>query len=186
MALLDGRSIECAIKDCHRSFISKGLCREHYMEQWRGKLLQESCIVEDCDRPRGTAVGYCVRCDQRIRQYGSPTAGPPRRRKRGTGPWGWYFDEQRRAAKAKMSQVTGETAQYVKIIRKDPCVYCGHPSEQIDHIFPFADGGETNLDNLAPACAKCNHKKHRRSLLEFLMLQPLGSQPSHQEVQIQT
>jgi 5-methylcytosine-specific restriction endonuclease McrA len=73
-----------------------------------------------------------------------------------------------------MSQVTGETAEYVVIIRQDPCAYCGAPMEHVDHIVPFADGGPTDWTNLAPACANCNHRKSRMPLLLFLLSEKGG------------
>ncbi len=101
-------------------------------------------------------------------EHGDPLAGGELRRLRGTGNR-WEYDHNRRAAKAKMSQVSGETAEYVKILRRDPCAYCGAPCEHIDHIIPFADGGITEWINLAPACAACNHRKSRQALLTFLL-----------------
>jgi 5-methylcytosine-specific restriction endonuclease McrA len=139
----------------------------HYMERWTAERRQEPCSIDGCLRShlRG---GLCDAHYWRRQKYGDPLAGGPFRAVRGTGNR-WQYDENRRAAKAKMSQVTGETAEYVAILRRDPCVYCGAPCEHIDHIVPFADEGPTEWTNLAPACAACNHKKSRKSLLIFLL-----------------
>lgn len=40
------------------------------------------------------------------------------------------------------------------------CVKCGSPNYlQVDHIFPFARGGDTKTDNLQTLCKRCNSKK---------------------------
>lgn len=43
-----------------------------------------------------------------------------------------------------------------------PCVYCGQPATQADHIVPVALGGTHHAANLAPACAHCNASKKDR------------------------
>lgn len=51
----------------------------------------------------------------------------------------------------------------------DPCVYCGKPAENIDHIVPRSKGGSTNLIyNLAPTCRSCNQRKSDKSILMHL------------------
>lgn len=148
-----------------------GWCRRHYMErymaEWNAKRRSEPCSAADCERPNYRR-GFCAAHYPRFRKYGDPLAGGPFRVLRGTGNR-WVYDENRRAAKAKMSQVSGETAEYVKILRKDPCVYCGASCEHIDHIIPFADGGPTEWNNLAATCADCNLSKNRKSVLEFML-----------------
>jgi 5-methylcytosine-specific restriction endonuclease McrA len=36
------------------------------------------------------------------------------------------------------------------------CIYCGAPATDVDHLTPVIDNGGDSLDNLAPACLKCN------------------------------
>ena len=36
------------------------------------------------------------------------------------------------------------------LLKSDPCVYCGNPSENIDHIIPRANGGYSAWFNIAP------------------------------------
>ncbi|MFJ9088730.1 HNH endonuclease [Streptomyces sp. NPDC102384] len=43
------------------------------------------------------------------------------------------------------------------------CIYCGGPSEEMDHVIPFSDGGADALSNLVPACRDCNRKKGGRT-----------------------
>jgi 5-methylcytosine-specific restriction endonuclease McrA len=52
--------------------------------------------------------------------------------------------------------VTGEA---VSVIMALPCIYCGGPSEHLDHIYPLSKGGLHCVSNLAPACAPCNLTK---------------------------
>jgi len=162
-----GRAELCTVSGCEGVYAANGLCMAHYMERFAAALKVQPCSVGDCQRPL-LRRGLCAAHYWRWRKYGDPLAGGPFRTIRGTGNR-WLYDEQRRSAKAKMSQVTGETAEYVAIIRNDPCVYCGAPCEHIDHIVPFADGGPTEWDNLAPACARHNHQKSRKQLLFFLL-----------------
>lgn len=163
-----GRKGICGVLGCGRVYRSKGLCREHYMEKFGAGLKDQPCSVPECKRPLYRR-GWCAGHYQRWKKYGDPLAGGPVRAVRGTGPSKWEKDQVRRLAKAKISQVTGETAEYVTIIRGDPCSYCGAPMEHVDHIVPFAAGGPTDWTNLAPSCAGCNHRKSDRPLLLFLL-----------------
>lgn len=49
------------------------------------------------------------------------------------------------------------------------CRYCGTQigmgarQIHVDHIIPYAQDGLTVIDNLATACARCNHKKHNKT-----------------------
>lgn len=164
-----GRTEECGREDCREPYSAKGLCKKHYLKARREALKQGECITDGCGRVRYTVNGHCVPCSQRLAKYGDAAAGPPRRVLRGTGDR-WRFDENRRAAKAKMSQVSGETAEYVAILRGDPCVYCGAPMKHIDHIVAFSLDGPTEWTNLAPACLPCNVRKSKRSVLGFMLL----------------
>ena len=40
-----------------------------------------------------------------------------------------------------------------------PCTYCGKPATTADHIIEIDRGGDHSLENLTPACLKCNSKK---------------------------
>jgi hypothetical protein len=39
------------------------------------------------------------------------------------------------------------------------CVYCNDGAEHVDHIIPRSKGGNTEFDNLQPACSWCNISK---------------------------
>ncbi|EOS94737.1 HNH endonuclease [Erwinia tracheiphila] len=59
------------------------------------------------------------------------------------------------------------------------CAYCGTSVEfidmHIDHITPKKEGGNNELRNLNPSCAKCNTTKGDRSLEDFRLHSMLGS-----------
>ena len=48
-----------------------------------------------------------------------------------------------------------------------PCVYCGECSDAIDHVMPIARGGLNVIENLVPACGKCNGSKNAKLLTEW-------------------
>jgi hypothetical protein len=39
------------------------------------------------------------------------------------------------------------------------CLYCGQPSESIDHVHPLSRGGLSVTENCVPACLACNGHK---------------------------
>tara|TARA_Y100001968_G_C19298518_1_gene687832 strand:+ start:365 stop:778 length:414 start_codon:yes stop_codon:yes gene_type:complete len=39
------------------------------------------------------------------------------------------------------------------------CIYCGKPSESIDHVLPRSQGGLSITENCVPACLSCNGHK---------------------------
>ena len=41
----------------------------------------------------------------------------------------------------------------------ESCIYCGKPSESIDHILPRSRGGLSITENCVPACLGCNGDK---------------------------
>jgi len=48
------------------------------------------------------------------------------------------------------------------------CAYCGGPGPlQADHRVPIARGGSGTIDNILPACARCNARKHLMTEEEF-------------------
>ena len=48
------------------------------------------------------------------------------------------------------------------------CAYCGETGPlEADHRIPLARGGTNNIDNILPACRRCNAKKHLLTEAEF-------------------
>jgi hypothetical protein len=59
--------------------------------------------------------------------------------------------------------------EYLDILKCDPCVYCGAPSEAIDHIKPISRGGDSHWMNLTAACKACNSGKRNNELLIYML-----------------
>lgn len=47
---------------------------------------------------------------------------------------------------------------------KHTCRYCGDKNGPFhaDHVYPSSKGGETSIENLVTACARCNRKKQAK------------------------
>lgn len=44
-----------------------------------------------------------------------------------------------------------------------PCAYCGvMPAMGVDHVLALSRGGTNTIENLVPACLKCNQQKGAR------------------------
>ena len=39
------------------------------------------------------------------------------------------------------------------------CAYCHRPAQSLDHVVPRHRGGQTIVENLVPACLRCNGSK---------------------------
>jgi 5-methylcytosine-specific restriction endonuclease McrA len=47
------------------------------------------------------------------------------------------------------------------------CVYCGESGTSIDHVLPIVRGGTHSIDNVVPACRRCNSSKRSRTPTEW-------------------
>jgi len=47
------------------------------------------------------------------------------------------------------------------------CIFCGKPSETMEHLIPLVRGGSHGIGNLAPACGSCNYSKAGRTVMEW-------------------
>ena len=54
---------------------------------------------------------------------------------------------------------------------KYKCIYCGNPSESVDHLHPKSKGGKTSTSNCVPCCLSCNGKKSDNDVLEWYRVQ---------------
>lgn len=61
------------------------------------------------------------------------------------------------------------TAEVIKALYDQECLYCGAPAEAADHFDPLARGGLHCVENLVPACQSCNSRKSAREPIEFLI-----------------
>ena len=49
----------------------------------------------------------------------------------------------------------------------ETCIYCGNPSESIDHLHPQSRGGLSVTENCVPACLACNGRKSDADAFEW-------------------
>ena len=47
------------------------------------------------------------------------------------------------------------------------CIYCGQPSESIDHVLPLSRGGLSITENCVPACLSCNGHKSNADAVDW-------------------
>lgn len=59
-----------------------------------------------------------------------------------------------------------------RIIKADPCAYCGAMPSGVDHIDPRSFGGPETWDNLTACCHICNASKNARRLVTYLGMRP--------------
>ena len=52
-------------------------------------------------------------------------------------------------------------------ITKYKCIYCGNPSESLDHLHPMSKGGKSITSNCVPCCLSCNGKKSDSEVLNW-------------------
>jgi hypothetical protein len=66
--------------------------------------------------------------------------------------------------------IAGNTSPraYWEIRKSGPCVYCGAEAETVDHVWPAGRGGPESVDNLVPACRRCNRSKRAALLTGWL------------------
>ena len=52
-------------------------------------------------------------------------------------------------------------------LTKYQCIYCGKPSESLDHLHPQSKGGISITSNCVPCCLSCNGKKSDSEVLSW-------------------
>jgi 5-methylcytosine-specific restriction endonuclease McrA len=78
-------------------------------------------------------------------------------------------DNKRRLQKLA-SRVNFTPAEWVALVATyaGRCAYCGERRPlQADHRIPLSRGGSNSIDNILPACQRCNAKKHQMTEAEF-------------------
>lgn len=63
---------------------------------------------------------------------------------------------------------TGSDRATAHTLYGSACVYCGRPSDHLDHLVPWSRGGRTVLSNCRPACTPCGSAKSDRDPREWL------------------
>jgi 5-methylcytosine-specific restriction endonuclease McrA len=77
-----------------------------------------------------------------------------------------------RRARKKNATIIGITHKEWLQMCKDNngcCSYCGRKTAlEMDHVIPLTKGGVHGVDNIVPACKKCNSSKHAEDLVMWL------------------
>ena len=76
-------------------------------------------------------------------------------------------NERRRRARKQKAKTYLITAKDAERILSKPCLYCGIPSEHLDHVIPLSRGGDHSIGNLVGACGPCNLSKGSRTVTEW-------------------
>ena len=104
----------------------------------------------------------CIQCNRWAVDNGSRCVGHTRMRTR--AKWAPHHGQLADDFASKLAD------------RHFKCVYCGGPWAVRDHVLPLSRGGTSRIENLEPACWRCNQKKREltpeewqgRSISEFI------------------
>lgn len=94
-------------------------------------------------------------------------------RKANREQYNWHMRQaQHRRRKAKEGGVVYQSDFFMMCEIFDwKCAYCGSEltpeTATIDHIIPLSRGGEHSINNIAPACSRCNSQKGDKTAEEF-------------------
>jgi len=94
-------------------------------------------------------------------------------------------DKRRENAKKKV--VSTLTIQEWEDILKSfnySCAYCGLQSGKLtqDHFVPVSEGGEYTINNIIPACARCNSSKNNSEFEKWYKIQPFYSETRKKKI----
>ena len=83
-----------------------------------------------------------------------------------------WHDIKIKNTRALMCQGTSHTKDEWEEKKKQynyKCFYCGDKPTKLtkDHVIPLTRGGKNNIENIVPACWKCNYKKRANSVEYF-------------------
>lgn len=138
----------------------------------RGRQTQLTCGVDQCVRPEHVVlmtwaeVGAARSASRPLCSSGHEWTAENTR----ITPAGVRICRSCHRERVKLRKIAGTAGvEYVKILRGDPCCYCGAPMEHIDHIIPVTKNGERHWSNLTAACRLCNQSKGTQDLLSFLL-----------------
>jgi 5-methylcytosine-specific restriction endonuclease McrA len=76
---------------------------------------------------------------------------------------------RQRLARMSGGKVTVQEIRNMFLEFAGRCAYCCATADTIDHVLALSRGGKHSIDNLVPACSRCNSSKHDKSILEFLI-----------------
>jgi 5-methylcytosine-specific restriction endonuclease McrA len=157
----DGLQGKC--KDCSKA-VAKAWHEHNPPDPDRRREIVRQFHERNPDKDREYGRAYRERHGERYNDMARARNVKHRRAK----PERHVASEMRR--RAKLAQITSEDMDYMAILRRDPCAYCGPDGEStIDHIHPLRRGGTSDWGNLTAACRHCNGSKGTGDLLSFLL-----------------
>jgi len=78
--------------------------------------------------------------------------------------------EKEEEVRSQMQKYRGDYSKQIKLVRE--CPYCGKilskSDAHMDHIYPVAKGGQSVRSNLVFVCSRCNQKKGKLTLNNFI------------------
>jgi len=151
----DGLSSSC--KDCHKKLWKDNYHR--YAESHRAK--NRKYRIDNLEKVNIFQKKYRVENFEKLREYTKHYRSEHREM--------YLFNKKawkanKRAAKFGLSdKITSEDVKNIYIKYNGTCAYCGRVLGliyTIDHIIPYAKGGQNVPENITIACMQCNTKKH--------------------------
>lgn len=170
----DARYCSASCRERNRYATSPELRRYHMLRMKEGRAARTGRSLTGRQCPTcGVPISkdahalrrFCsIECKEAARDTEKRRAAFKARYDRNPGPQ--RAETARRRALKRNSVLVCETPT-VDILKSGPCVYCGAPSEDVDHVRPLSRGGVHHESNLVPACMRCNRGKHSKLLTEW-------------------
>lgn len=91
---------------------------------------------------------------------------------RKANPDKWKEQKARRRAKFKGSGVPAEEWEKLVAQYAGKCAYCPADWDTVDHVIPVSRGGGHCVENVVPACRRCNSSKGNKLLSEWHREEP--------------
>lgn len=154
----------CSVIGCDRPYDSKGLCIFHYARKyinkipdWETRPIQLKgkhvvCSIDGCLNPH-IAKGFCHNHWLTL-----------------TGKGKEYWNRRRVRMLGAGGSFTSDEWNILLDAYDDLCTYCGEePPEGLvaEHVIPLSRGGTNSIENILPACKKCNSSKGAKTLHEW-------------------
>lgn len=134
----------------------KGLCSPCYRKEWR----------KTQDKAKRNAYLRKRRAEGKIKLSDATKQrrAEMQRIRRAADPAGRRVEKyQRRTTLGKIDK------EYIEILIGAPCVYCGEPSDTVDHIVALSKGGTNDWFNMSSACRSCNSGKFNHDVLQYML-----------------
>jgi len=153
---------QCSVPECGSKKFARSWCRRHYKYQTLfGEFVVPDRKCAYCSvtfTPRDQRHGTCSnKC-----RYALSNGDREQRR---------IYDAARRARKRAngVFRVTRNDLRREFNRRGGLCAYCDVKLVAFhwDHVVPLVRGGVHSVGNLVPACAHCNLRKQRRTVMEW-------------------